>query len=109
MRCGGPTWDARYRTCIKAADDNQFAYGTRVALGLAEIRARELETSAVHLAVLSDNAAALIRSNIAGTHGDAALRRALGRESVVVEAGPVDQSLTFPRVNVASDSPERRA
>ena len=122
VRCGGAGWEARYRACIDAADevvlatesafvgdDNQFAYGTRVALGLAEIRARQLETSAVQLAVLSDNAAALVRSNIAGTHADMALWRALGRESVVVEAGPVDRQLNFPYVDPGDDTLERGA
>lgn len=122
VRCGGEGWESRYRACIDAADevvlatesafvgdDNQFAYGTRVALGLAEIRARQLETSAVQLAVLSDDAAALVRSNIAGTHADIALWRGLGRESVVVEAGPVDRTLAFPLVEQGDDAPERGA
>lgn len=122
VRCGGPGWEARYRACIAAADDvvlateaafvgddNQFAYGTRVAMGLAEIRARQLETSAVQLAVLSDNAAALVKSKIAGTHADIALWRALGRESVIVEAGPVDRTLNFPLAKVSDDAPERGA
>lgn len=122
VRCGGPGWEARYRACIAAAndvilateadfvgDDNQFAYGTRVAQGLAEIRARQLETQAVQLAVLSDDAAALVRSNIAGTHADMALWRALGRESVVVEAGPVDRTLVFPPAGLGDEAPERGA
>lgn len=122
VRCGGPGWEARYRACIASADDvvlateaafvgddNQFAYGTRVAMGLAEIRARQLETKAVHLAVLSDNAAALVRSKVAGTDADIALWRALGRESVVVEAGPVDRELTFPPAGMGDDAPERGA
>lgn len=122
VRCGGPGWEARYRACIASAndvvlateaafvgDDNQFAYGTRVAMGLAEIRARQLETRAVHLAVLSDNAAALVRSKVAGTDADIALWRGLGRESVVVEAGPVDRALTFPPAGMGDDAPERGA
>lgn len=122
VRCGGPGWEARYRACIASAgdvvfaseaafvgDDNQFAYGTRVAMGLAEIRARQLETKAVHLAVLSDNAAALVRSNVAGTDADIALWRALGRESVVVEAGPVNRALTFPPAGFGDAALERGA
>lgn len=122
VRPGGVGWEDRYRACMAAAadvilatessfvgDDNQFAYGTRVALGLAEIRARQLETSAVQLAVLSDDAAALVRSNIAGTHADIALWRALGRETVLVEAGQVDRNLSFPHVDKGPDAPERGA
>lgn len=122
VRCGGAGWEARYRACINAAndailateaafvgDDNQFAYGTRVAMGLAEIRARQLETGAVQLAVLSDTAAALVKSKIAGTHADIALWRALGRESVIVEAGPVDRTLNFPPAGISDDAPERGA
>lgn len=122
VRCGGAGWEPRYRACIQAAgeiimateaafvgDDNQFAYGTRVALGLAEIRARQLETRAVQLAVLSDDAAALVRSKIAGTHADVALWRALGRETVVVEAGSVDRSLMFAESEAADEDIERGA
>jgi adenylate cyclase len=119
VRCGGAGWETRYRACIARADDvvlateaafvgddHQFAYGTRVAMGLAEIRARQLETRAVHLAVLSDDAAALVRSKIAGTQADMALWNALGRTSVVVEAGPVDRALDFPPARTDDDAPE---
>jgi class 3 adenylate cyclase len=122
VRSGGPGWEARFRACMDAADevvlasdsafvgdDNQFAYGTRVAMGLAEIRARQLETRAVQLAVLSDDAAALVRSHIAGTQADVEQWQALGRESRIIEAGPVRRDLVFPRVEPPADRLERGA
>ena len=69
VRCGGEGWVERYQRCRDAAhavhfatptayvhDDNQFNYNTRFAMGLAALRARELDTDAVQLAVMSSNA-----------------------------------------------------
>lgn len=122
VRSGGAGWEPRFQACLAAADevvlasdsafvgdDNQFAYGTRVAMGLAEIRARQLETRAVQLAVLSDDAAALVRSSIAGTQADVEQWQALGRESLIVEAGPVERSLHFPAVEPPDEGLERGA
>ncbi|WP_430386070.1 TRAFs-binding domain-containing protein [Blastomonas fulva] len=122
VRCGGEGWVARFRACRNAAnsvvfatesafvgDDNQFAYGTRVMMGLAEIRARQLETVAIQLAVLDDNAGAANGGNIAGTRADVAFWEKLGRRSIVIAAGPVDRRLEFPRLDIDKDAPERGA
>lgn len=106
---GGKSWAARFQACLDAAedvvlatesayvgDDNQFAYGTHIAMGLAEIRARQLETESVQLAIVRDGDAEAPRSTIAGTHADIAIWEGLGRTSRLVPAGAVDRNLDFP-------------
>ncbi|MEZ5708139.1 MAG: TRAFs-binding domain-containing protein [Blastomonas sp.] len=119
---GGASWISRFHACRARADevilatecnyvgdDNQFAYGTRVAMGLAEIRARQLETTATQLAVLRDDAADLPRSQIAGTNADIAMWAALGRTTHVVPAGPVERNLEFPGIAAYAEGLERGA
>lgn len=122
VRCGGSGWEARYRTAMAAAnevilasdtafvgDDHQFAYGTRVAMGIAQIRARHVEADAIQMAVVADVSAALSRSTIAGAGADVAQWQALGRETVVVAAGPVDRTLRFPSAPPSDETLERGA
>jgi adenylate cyclase len=107
--CGGEAWLPRYRACRAAAatvhfatpgayvgDDNQFAYNTRLAMGLAALRADALDAEAVQLAVVSDKFASLSLTGIAGTVADIAIWQGLGRETVAIPAGPVPRALVFP-------------
>lgn len=107
--CGGEAWRARYHACRERAqavhfatngayvgDDNQFAYNTRFAMGLATHHANATGCEAVQLAVLSDTIASLSLTGIAGTRADVALWQQLGRETVVIPAGEVPRKLVFP-------------
>lgn len=109
VTCGGQEWLARYHACRDAAtrvhfamsgdyvdDDNQFAYNTRLAMGLAALRARELGTEAVQLAVVSDRLKSFSTTGLAGTAADVRVWERLGKRSMVVDAGPVRRSLRFP-------------
>ncbi|MFN3517697.1 MAG: adenylate/guanylate cyclase domain-containing protein [Novosphingobium sp.] len=107
--CGGSEWLPRYQACHERAaavhfatpgtyvgDDNQFAYNTRLAMGLAALRARDSGSDAIQLAVVSDTFRSFSTTGRAGTRADIELWRGLGRETVAIPAGPVPRDLTFP-------------
>lgn len=107
--CGGKAWLSRYRHCREAAaslhfatpgryvnDDNQFAYATRLAMGLAALRARELDSEAIQLAILDHSAKSFSKTGLAGTSADTVAWRKLGKRTIVVDPGPVGRSLRFP-------------
>jgi class 3 adenylate cyclase len=107
--CGGASWLPRYFACRDAAnavhfatplayvdDDNQFAYNTRFAMGLSALRARQLGTEAVQLAVSSSTARSFSNTGLAGTAADIGIWERLGKRTVVVDAGPVARNLRFP-------------
>ena len=107
--CGGAAWLPRYQRCREAAhavhfatplayvhDDNQFNYNTRFAMGLAALRARELGTEAVQLAVSSAAARSFSKTGLAGTAADIGIWDRLGKRTVTVDAGPVARNLRFP-------------
>ncbi|HYD25164.1 MAG TPA: adenylate/guanylate cyclase domain-containing protein [Croceibacterium sp.] len=109
VTCGGESWLARYRRCREAAhavhfatplayvgDDNQFYYNTRFAMGLAALRARELGSEAVQLAVASASARSFSATGLAGTAADIGIWERLGKRTIVVDAGPVARGLKFP-------------
>ena len=106
---GGEGWLARYRECRARCasihfatpgqyvdDDNQFAYGSRLAMGLAALRARERRAEAVQLAVISGTAQSFSKTGLAGTSADIAIWRGLGHRTVTVEAGELTRNLSFP-------------
>lgn len=118
--CGGEGWRARYHACRDAAvsvhfattgayvgDDYQFAYNTRLAMGLAALHARDNSLEAVQIAVLSDDIASLSSTGLAGTKADIALWQRLGRETVVIPAGPVPRDLVFPPRQAPEDGLRR--
>ena len=107
--CGGESWLPRYRRCRDAAhamhfatpdayvhDDNQFAYCTRFAMGLAALRAREHGGGAVQLAVVSSAAKSFSTTGLAGTAADIGIWERLGKRTVMVDPGPVARNLRFP-------------
>jgi class 3 adenylate cyclase len=118
--CGGAEWLPRYHACRQAAtamhfatpgayvgDDNQFAYNTRFAMGLAVLHAEALGGEARQIAVVSDQIASLSQSGIAGTVADIKLWQALGRETLTIAAGPVPRQLTFPAHTPVGDGTRR--
>jgi class 3 adenylate cyclase len=118
--CGGEGWLARYRACREAAaslhfatpgayvgDDNQFAYSTQFAMGLAALRAQALGCDAVQVAVVSDRFRSLSKTGLAGTVADIGLWQSLERETVAIPAGPVPRDLVFPTHMPVSDGTRR--
>lgn len=106
---GGEAWRARYVACRDRAamvhfvssaryvsDDCQFVLGSHTMMGLAKLRARELETTAIQLAVVDTNVAARSSAAIAGTNADIALWQQHGGETLTVSVGDLDRSLDFP-------------
>ena len=116
VRSGGDDWLPRYRHCRDNAamvhfasnagyvsDDCQFILGSHTAMGLAKLRARELETAPLQLAVVDPDVAARSGAEIAGTNADIAHWRAKGGETLTIAVGDLDRSLDFPP---APKSPE---
>lgn len=116
VRSGGDDWLPRYRHCRDNAamvhfassagyvsDDCQFILGSHTAMGLAKLRARELETTPLQLAVVDPDVAARLGAEIAGTNADIAHWRAKGGETLMIAVGDLDRSLDFPP---APKSPE---
>ena len=108
--CGGEGWRDRFHACRDAAasisfatpsdyvgDDNQFAYNTLYAMGLAVLRSQKRQCDAYQLAVVSDEFASFSSTGIAGTKADMRLWQALGRETISIPAGPVPRDLKFPK------------
>lgn len=106
---GGEGWLARYVDCRDRAamvhfasnsryvsDDCQFILGSHTAMGLAKLRARELETAALQLAVVDPDVAARPSAVIAGTNADIALWQANGGETLAIAVGELDRTLDFP-------------
>jgi class 3 adenylate cyclase len=106
---GGAEWLPRYEACREAAsslhfatpgayvgDDNQFAYNTRLAMGLCALRAQQLGCKAAQVAVISDEFQSPSKTGLAGTLADIGMWQALGRETVAIPAGPVPRDLVFP-------------
>lgn len=118
--CGGSEWLPRYYACRDAAvslhfatpgayvgDDNQFAYNTRLAMGLAALRAQQSASAAVQVAVISDKVHSLSKTGLAGTVADIGMWQALGRETVAIPAGPVPRQLVFPPPAKVGDGARR--
>jgi class 3 adenylate cyclase len=118
--CGGAEWLSRYEACRRAAaslhfatpgayvgDDNQFAYNTRLAMGLAALRAQQMDCNAVQVAVVSDKFRTLSKTGLAGTVADIGMWQALGRETVAIPAGPVPRDLVFPARAAVGDGTRR--
>lgn len=109
VRSGGDEWLPRYQHCRDCAamvhfastsrfvsDDCQFILGSHTAMGLAKLRARELETEAIQLAVIDPAVAARSVAAIAGTNADIALWQEHGGRTVLIAVGDLDRSLDFP-------------
>ncbi|SEH18566.1 Adenylate cyclase, class 3 [Sphingopyxis sp. YR583] len=106
---GGEGWLARYVACRDRAamvhfasgsryvsDDCQFVLGSHTMMGLAKLRARELETVAIQLAVVDPEVAARPSAAIAGTNADIALWQDHGGATRTIPVGGLDRNLDFP-------------
>ena len=111
VRPAGAGWEVRYEACRDHAasltfasemeffgDGAQFGYGSRMAMGLARLRAEHLAAEAVQLAIWDGKAA----NGHAGTGIDVAAWRDGGGRSAVIDPGSVDRSLTRPEPRVRS-------
>lgn len=109
VKSGGEAWLPRYLRCRDAAamihfasnagyvsDDCQFILGSHTAMGLAKLRARELETVALQLAVVDSEVAARSGAEIAGTNADIALWQGRGEVTLTIPVGDLDRNLDFP-------------
>ena len=94
VRPGGAGWEARYEACLAAAssthhasamryvgDDTQIAFGSEVAMGLARLRAAQLGSEAVQIAVWDG----VTSGGIAGAGADVARWQAAGGRTVVID------------------------
>ncbi len=108
---GGESWLPRFRFCLDAAasvthatsipffgDDAQYGYASRVAMGLARLRAEHLHAPPVQLVVWDEAPA----NGPAGTGADVEAWRAAGGRTRVVAPGAVDRKLTRPDPSVDS-------
>ncbi len=115
---GGADWLPRYEACRDAAatvhfassaryvsDDCQFLLGSHTMMGLARLRARELETEAVQFAVI--DGAARSTGAIAGTNADVALWQQQGGKTIGIAAEALDRSLDFPPAPQAPEGTRR--
>lgn len=108
---GGESWVARYRACIARAahvslasemeyfgDPKQYGYGSRMAMGMARLRAEHLAGGAVQLAIWDGIAS----DGPAGTGADVAAWEEKGGRSRVIDPGEVDRGLTRPPPRIVS-------
>jgi adenylate cyclase len=116
VRPGGASWVERFRACLDAAasvtfatrmtyvrHDGQFAYGSQLAMGLANLRARQLAAPAVMIAVWDGQAA----RGDSGAAVDIETWQGIGLESRILEPGPVDRQLARPQHEPVAEGPKR--
>jgi len=116
VRPGGKEWEARYRACMTAAsrtyvasamryvnDDNQFAFGSEVAMGLARLRATQLGGEAVQLVVWDGVPA----DGVAGTGADARRWQETGGRTVTIDGKDLPRARGGGRVGVAAPDARR--
>ncbi len=105
VRPGGPGWEDRYRACLRAAkrvihaspmayfgNPDQYGYASRMAMGLACLRAEHLAAEAIQLAIWDGVAP----GGPAGTGADVLAWQEAGGRTRTVEPGPVMRGLERP-------------
>lgn len=115
---GGADWLPRYEACRAGAatvhlasgaryvgDDGQFVLGAQTMMGLARLRARELETEAMQFAVIDGDARSV--DAMAGTDADVALWQRCGGRTVGLVAKGLDRALDFPAAPTVPDGARR--
>ena len=118
--CGGGDWLPRYRACRDQAtsvhfatsgayvgDDNQFAYNSRLAIGLATLRGQKEGTDPIQIAVVSDKLRSFSATGLAGTVADIGIWESLGGQTVAIPAGDVPRNLIFPKKQVVGEGTRR--
>lgn len=116
VRPGGPEWEPRYRACMAAAsrtyaasamryvdDENQFAFGSEVAMGLARLRATQLGGETVQLVVWDGVPAA----GLAGTGADVRRWQEAGGRSVTIDGTGLPRARGSARVSMAAPDARR--
>ncbi len=116
VRPGGEAWTERFRRCLSNAasltlatraeyvrDDGQFAYGALLAMGLAQLRARQIAAEAVQIAVWDGQPA----RGQSGAGVDVATWRGLGLQARVIDPGPIDRALERPDPSVEPNASTR--
>lgn len=109
---GGDSWLDRYRACAEQAtsllfasemeffgDPAQYGHASRMAMGLARLRAAHLGAEPIQIAIWDGVAAA----GPAGTGADVAAWQAFGGRSCTIDPGAVDRRLVRPDPRVKSD------
>ncbi len=99
----GEGWLRRFEACITAAssvnfatemhyvgDPDQFGYASKVAMGMAILRAEYLGKSAQQLAIWDRNAS----TGSAGTGADVAIWSSYGGTAHIVDSGEIDRNLS---------------
>jgi len=110
VRPGGEGWEARFRACIGRAasvvhasemeffgDPAQYGYGSRMAMGLARLRAAHLGGDSVQVAIWDGKPS----NGPAGTGADVAAWKEHGGRSKVIAPGAVDRRLVRPPPRMA--------
>ncbi len=116
VRPAGPEWEARFDAVLARAsslrlastvpdlgDPRALGHGSRVAMGLARLRARHLGSDAVQLAVWDGGEA----WGVAGTAVDVAAWRRGGGKTLVIPPGEVDRNYDRSLGTAEYAGPER--
>ena len=109
---GGESWLPRYHACLGRAasvttaslmeyfgDPAQYGYGSRMAMGMARLRAHHLGAESVQIAIWDGVAS----DGPAGTGADVAAWGQQGGRSLVVDPGAVNRRLDRPPPRVRAD------
>lgn len=109
---GGEGWAARYRTCLDRAatvtfasemeffgDPAQYGYASRMAMGLARLRALHLGADRLQIAIWDG----VLAEGPAGTGPDVAAWKATDGRTVALDPGAVDRGLVRPDPRVRSE------
>jgi class 3 adenylate cyclase len=108
---GGEAWEARFRSCIDRAasvvqasemaffgDPAQYGYGSRMAMGMARLRAAHLGGESIQVAIWDGKPS----NGPAGTGADVAAWKGHGGRSKTIDPGAVDRALVRPAPSMAS-------
>jgi adenylate cyclase len=111
VRPAGEAWLARYRACMEQAtsivfasemdmigDPEQFGYANAVAMGLAKLRAENLQSRAHQLAVWDGS-----ETSVGGTAADVALWRSRGGATHIIDPGAVYRGFERPALSAHSE------
>ena len=108
----GTSWLARYRSCLGRAtrltrasemeyfgDPGQYGYASRIAMGLARLRAAHLGAEPLQIAIWDGRPT----TGPAGTGADVAAWRSSGGRSRVIDPGQLNRELLRPEPRVKSE------
>ncbi len=105
VRPGGEAWEPRFEACLAAAasvtratsipffgDPAQYGYGSRIAMGLARLRAEHLQSDPIQIVVWDGVPA----TGPAGTGADVAVWSEADGQTRIVAPGPVNRAHRRP-------------